>query len=42
MSIFTTVGDALTPEEVQELIDLVDKEKTGKVDYKQFVKLLCS
>ncbi|XP_076442130.1 uncharacterized protein LOC143281080 [Babylonia areolata] len=40
--VLTTLGEQLTSEEVEELLKEADKEETGKVDYREFVKMITS
>ncbi|KAL8565176.1 hypothetical protein ACOMHN_003963 [Nucella lapillus] len=40
--VLTTMGDQMTSEEVEELLKEADKEETGKVDYREFVKMMTS
>jgi len=37
-----TMGDVLAPADVQEIIDLADKDRSGKIELKTLVKLMCS
>lgn len=38
--IFVTLGDALTQEEVTESLKLANIDKDGKIDYREFAKVL--
>lgn len=38
--IFTTLGERMTDEEVEEMIKLADTNNDGNIDYNEFVKML--
>ena len=38
--VLTTLGEKLSPEECQELLELADQDHDGQIDYREFVKLL--
>lgn len=40
MKIMTTMGESLTKEEAQEIIDAADIDKDGFVNYQEFVKMM--
>ncbi|XP_070179544.1 calmodulin-like [Littorina saxatilis] len=40
--VLTSMGEQLTSAEVEELVKEADKEGTGKIDYKEFVKMMTS
>lgn len=39
-SLLTTLGDKLSPRECEEILRLADTNGDGRIDYKEFVKLL--
>ena len=38
--IFTTLGERMTDEEVEEMIKIADRDHDGNIDYNEFVKML--
>lgn len=39
-AVLTTLGEKLTPEECDEIIQLADQDKDGVINYREFVRLL--
>ena len=40
MVVLTSLGEKLTPQECQEIIQLADEDKDGVIGFREFVKLL--
>jgi calmodulin len=39
-AVLTTLGEKLTPEECDEILELADKDHDGVINYREFVRLL--
>ena len=40
--VMTTLGEKLTDDEVDEMLNAVDADKDGRISYEEFVSLLCN